>query len=69
MRRQQVYAGGNCDYILSSKVALPLISDPALYSLPDGMVAISVTTQTLATGLSDKLQSGISSGSTTMTSE
>ena len=47
------------DYILSSKVsAAPLSSDPALYSIPDGMVAISVTTQTLATGLSDKLQSG-----------
>lgn len=47
------------DYILSSKVsAVPPSSDPALYSIPDGMVAISVTTQTLATGLSDKLQSG-----------
>lgn len=47
------------DYILSSKVSLvPLSSDPTLYSIPDGMVAISVTTQTLATALSDKLQSG-----------
>lgn len=47
------------DYILSSKVsASPLSSDPALYSIPDGMVAISVTTQTLATALSDKLQTG-----------
>ena len=45
------------DYILSSKVsAAPLSSDPALYIIPDGMVAISVTTQTLATGLSNKLQ-------------
>lgn len=46
------------DYILSSKVSpSPLSSDPALYTIPDGMVAISVTTQTLATALSDKLQS------------
>lgn len=47
------------DYILPSKVSvLPLSSDPALYSIPDGMVAISVTTQTLATALADKLQAG-----------
>lgn len=47
------------DYILSSKVSpSPLSSDPTLYAIPDGMVAISVTTQTLATALSDKLQSG-----------
>lgn len=47
------------DYILPNKVSSsPLSSDPALYSIPDGMVAISVTTQTLATALSDKLQSG-----------
>lgn len=47
------------DYILPSKVStLPLSSDPALYSIPDGMVAISVTTRTLATALADKLQAG-----------
>lgn len=45
------------DYILPNKVSThPLSSDPALYSIPDGMVAISITTQTLATALADKLQ-------------
>lgn len=46
------------DFILADKVsAAPLSSDPALYDIPDGKIAISVTTQTLATALSDKLQS------------
>lgn len=47
------------DYILPEKVsATPLSSDLTLNEIPDGMVAISITTQTLATALSDKLQSG-----------
>ncbi len=47
------------DYILASKVSIePLSSDMALNAIPDGKVAISITTQTLATALSDKLQSG-----------
>lgn len=47
------------DYILPEKVSLtPLSSDLTLNNIPDGMVAISITTQTLATALSDKLQSG-----------
>lgn len=47
------------DYILASKVSSsPLSSDPALNAIPDGMAAISVTTQTSATALSDKLQAG-----------
>lgn len=47
------------DYILPEKVSsVPLSSDLTLNSIPDGMVAISITTQTLATALSDKLQSG-----------
>lgn len=47
------------DYILSDKVSSkPLSSDLALNSIPDGKLAISVTTQTLATALSDKLQRG-----------
>lgn len=47
------------DYILSGKVSsTPLSSDPALNAIPDGMVAISITTQTLASSLSDKLQPG-----------
>lgn len=47
------------DYILPEKVsATPLSSDLTLNEIPDGMVAISITTQTLATSLSDKLQSG-----------
>ena len=47
------------DYILSDKVSSePLSSDLALNAIPDGKVAISITTQTLATSLSDKLQRG-----------
>lgn len=47
------------DYILAEKVSSrPISSDPALNEIPDGKVAISITTQTLATALSDKLQSG-----------
>lgn len=47
------------DYILPEKVSsIPLSSDPSLNGIPDGMVAISITTQTLATSLSDKLQGG-----------
>lgn len=47
------------DYILPEKVSIaPLSSDLSLNAIPDGMVAISVTTQTLATALSDKLQGG-----------
>lgn len=47
------------DYILSDKVSVePLSSDMTLNAIPDGKVAISITTQTLATALSDKLQSG-----------
>lgn len=47
------------DYILPEKVSsIPLSSDITLNSIPDGKVAISITTQTLATALSDKLQSG-----------
>jgi pilus assembly protein CpaB len=47
------------DYILPEKVSTtPLSSDLTLNDIPDGMVAISITTQTLATALSDKLQSG-----------
>lgn len=47
------------DYIPPEKVSsIPLSSDPALNGIPDGMVAISITTQTLATALSDKLQGG-----------
>lgn len=47
------------DYILSDKVSVePLSSDMSLNAIPDGKVAISITTQTLATALSDKLQSG-----------
>ena len=45
------------DFILSSKVSfIPLTSDIQLNNLPSGMVAISVTVKTLASGLSDKLQ-------------
>lgn len=45
------------DYILPEKVsAVPLSSDPSLNDIPDGMIAISISTQSLATGLSDKLQ-------------
>jgi len=47
------------DYILTGKVSIsPLSSDLTLNDIPDGMVAISITTRTLATALSDKLQSG-----------
>lgn len=47
------------DYILPEKVSsVPLSSDLTLNEIPDGMVAISITSQTLATGLSDKLQGG-----------
>lgn len=51
-----LYSG---DYILPEKVSsVPLSSDLTLNEIPDGMVAISITTQTLATALSDKLQGG-----------
>ena len=44
---------------LSGKVSsTPLSSDLTLNAIPDGMVAISITVQSLAAGLSDKLQSG-----------
>ena len=47
------------DYILSGKVSsTPLSSDLTLNAIPDGMVAISITVQSRAAGLSDKLQSG-----------
>lgn len=47
------------DYILSGKVSsVPLSSDLTLNSLPDGMVAFSISIQSLAAGLSDKLQTG-----------
>lgn len=47
------------DYILPEKVSsVPLSSDITLNAIPDGKVAISITTQTLATALSDKLQGG-----------
>ena len=47
------------DYILPEKVSdVPLSSDLTLNEIPDGMVAISITTQTLATALSDKPQGG-----------
>lgn len=47
------------DYILPEKVSsVPLSSDLSLNGIPDGMLAISITTQTLATSLSDKLQGG-----------
>ena len=47
------------DYILPEKISsTPLSSDLSLNGIPDGMVAISITTQTLATALSDKLQGG-----------
>ena len=47
------------DYILEEKVSsVPVSSDPMLNEIPDGKVAISITTQTLATALSDKLQDG-----------
>lgn len=47
------------DYILTTKVSMaPISSDAALNSIPSGMTAISLTVKTLASGLSDKLQSG-----------
>ena len=56
------YAAANLypgDYLLPDKVSsVPLSSDLVLNESPDGKVAISITTQTLATGLSDKLQDG-----------
>ncbi|MDD4509481.1 MAG: RcpC/CpaB family pilus assembly protein [Oscillospiraceae bacterium] len=46
------------DYILSSKISrLPVSSDIQLSTIPSGKVAISLTVKTLASGLSDKLQS------------
>lgn len=56
------YAAANLypgDYLLPDKVSsVPLSSDLVLNEIPNGKVAISITTQTLATGLSDKLQDG-----------
>ena len=56
------YAAANLypgDYLLPDKVSSVLLSsDLVLNEIPDGKVAISITTQTLATGLSDKLQDG-----------
>ena len=47
------------DYILTSKVStVPVSSDVALNDIPSGKVAISLTVNTLASGLSDKLQPG-----------
>ena len=47
------------DYILTTKISLaPISSDAALNNIPSGMVAISLTVKTLASGLSDKLQPG-----------
>ena len=47
------------DYILASKVSLiPITSDVALNNIPSEKVAISLTVNTLASGLSDKLQPG-----------
>lgn len=47
------------DYVLSSKISLaPISSDIQLSSIPSGKAAISLTVKTLASGLSDKLQSG-----------
>ena len=49
-----LYAG---DYLLPTKLSKdPLSSDLTLNHIPDGYVAISITTQTLASALSDKLQ-------------
>lgn len=45
------------DYIMPEKVSyVPLSSDLSLNEITEGMVAISVTMETLAAGLSDKLQ-------------
>ena len=47
------------DYILSSKVSfVPISTDIQLSSIPSGKVAISLTVKSLASGLSDKLQTG-----------
>lgn len=47
------------DYILSSKVSLtPISSDVQLNQIPSGKVAISLSIKSLASGLSDKLQTG-----------
>jgi len=47
------------DFILSSKVSFaPISSDIQLSSIPSGKVAISLTVKSLASGLSDKLQTG-----------
>lgn len=47
------------DYIQSSKIsASPISSDIILSSIPSGKVAISITVRSLASGLSDKLQTG-----------
>ena len=47
------------DYILSAKVSFtPLSTDIQLDSIPPGRVAISLSVKTLASGLSDKLQTG-----------
>ena len=47
------------DYILTSKISMvPISSDVALNQIPSGKVAISLTVKTLASGLSDKLQTG-----------
>lgn len=47
------------DYILTTKISLtPVSSDVVLNNIPSGMVAISLTVKTLASGLSDKLQPG-----------
>lgn len=47
------------DYVLPQKLsATPLSSDQSLNEIPDGKVAISITVQHLANGLSDKLQAG-----------
>jgi pilus assembly protein CpaB len=47
------------DYILQSKISgTPVTSDIQLSDLPPGKVAVSFTVKSLASGLSDKLQSG-----------
>lgn len=47
------------DYVLPQKLsATPLSGDQTLNVIPDGKVAISITVQNLANGLSDKLQNG-----------
>ncbi|KUO71689.1 MAG: hypothetical protein APF81_22715 [Desulfosporosinus sp. BRH_c37] len=47
------------DYILSSKLSSnPFFSNPYLYNLQEGKVAMSVSLKSLASGLSGKLQNG-----------